>query len=79
MTAAPGGQHAPPDHVHRSTRSESVLPKSRRTDIQRLTGQLLLPVIEFVDTAYRENSADIAARIRAAKLFEGRDSDAAAQ
>lgn len=46
--------------------------KGRRHDVERLTGQQRLPVIEFADgTAYREESADMAARIRAGRLFEG--------
>jgi len=46
--------------------------KSRRADIERLTGQRRLPVIEFEDgTVYRAESQDMAARIRAGKLFDG--------
>jgi glutaredoxin len=46
------------------------LPKSRRKEVERLSGQLALPVIELEDgSAYREESADMAARIRAGKLF----------
>ena len=46
--------------------------KSRRTDVERLTGQRRLPVIEFEDgTVYRAESQDMAARIRAGKLFDG--------
>ena len=45
--------------------------KSRRTDLVRLTGQLKMPAIEFDDgSALREESADMAARIRAGRLFE---------
>jgi glutaredoxin len=52
---------------------ESYL-KSRRHEILRLTGQRRLPVVEFADgTAYREESKDMAARIRAGRLFEGRE------
>ncbi len=47
--------------------------RGRRTEIQRLTGQQHLPVIEFDDgTVYREESDAMAATIRAGKLFEGR-------
>ena len=49
-----------------------VLPRSRRKDVIRLTGQQLVPVIEFADgTGYRAESSEMAARIRAGKLFEG--------
>jgi glutathione S-transferase len=51
-----------------------TVPRSRRKDIQRLTGQAQLPVIEFEDgTAYRAESAEMAERIRAGKLFEGHE------
>ena len=44
-------------------------PRSRRRDVERLTGQRLLPVIEFEDgSAYREESADMAATIRDGRL-----------
>jgi glutathione S-transferase len=47
-----------------------MLPRGRRREVQRLSGQVMLPVIEFEDgTAYREESADMAARIREGKLF----------
>ena len=50
------------------------LPRSRRKDVIRMTGQERVPVIEFEDgTAYREESEHMAARIRAGKLFEGRE------
>jgi glutaredoxin len=42
-----------------------------RDAIERLSGQTLLPVIELEDgTVYREESKDMAARIRAGRLFE---------
>jgi glutaredoxin len=48
---------------------EPSLPRSRRKDVERLTGQRLLPVIEFEDGAvYREESADMAATISAGQL-----------
>lgn len=51
------------------------LPRSRRKDVIRLTGQQRVPVIEFEDgTAYREESEDMAIRIRAGRLFEVRGS-----
>jgi glutathione S-transferase len=47
--------------------------KGKREDVKRLTGQSAYPAIEFEDgTAYREESADMAARIRDGRLFEGR-------
>lgn len=50
---------------------EPVLPRSRRKDVIALSGQHMLPVIEFEDgSAYREESDDMAATIRAGKLFE---------
>lgn len=48
---------------------EPGFPRSRRKDVERLSGQRLLPVIEFEDgTVYRAESADMAARIRAGEL-----------
>lgn len=48
---------------------EPVLPRSRRKDVERLSGQRLLPVIEFEDgSVYREESADMATAIRAGQL-----------
>ena len=45
------------------------LGRGKRNDVERLTGQRKLPVIEFEDgTAYRAESADMAARIRAGEL-----------
>jgi glutathione S-transferase len=50
---------------------EPSLPRSRRKDLVALSGQQMLPVIEFEDgSAYREESDDMAATIRAGKLFE---------
>ena len=47
-----------------------TLPR-RRAELAALSGQRLYPVIEFEDgTAYREESKDMAARIRAGKLRE---------
>jgi hypothetical protein len=41
----------------------------KRVDLQRLSGQRLYPVIEFENgAAYREESKDMAATIRAGKL-----------
>lgn len=50
---------------------EPSLPRSRRTDLERLTNQRMLPVVEFEDGSfYREESSDMAATIRAGQLFE---------
>jgi glutathione S-transferase len=46
---------------------------SKRSEVQRISGQSLYPVIEFEDgSVYREESADMAATIRAGKLSEKR-------
>lgn len=43
----------------------------KRDDLERLSGQRKYPVIEFEDgSVYREESKDMAARIRAGGLFE---------
>jgi glutaredoxin len=48
---------------------EPSLPRSRRKEVERLSGQRLLPVIEFEDGAvYREESEDMAAAITAGQL-----------
>ena len=50
---------------------EPVLPRSRRKDVIALSGQDRLPVVEFDDgSSYREESADMAATVRAGQLFE---------
>ncbi|HEU5252108.1 MAG TPA: glutathione S-transferase N-terminal domain-containing protein [Solirubrobacterales bacterium] len=42
----------------------------RRNELEQLSGQGKYPVIEFEDgSAYREESKDMAERIRAGKLF----------
>ncbi len=47
-----------------------AFPRGRRKDVKELSGQVMLPVIEFEDgTAYRAESKDMAARIRAGDLF----------
>ena len=44
----------------------------RRKDLERISGQRKYPTIEFEDgSAYREESKDMAAKIRAGELFEG--------
>jgi glutathione S-transferase len=43
----------------------------KRDDLEQLSGQRKYPVIEFEDgRVYREESTDMAARIRAGKLFD---------
>jgi glutathione S-transferase len=45
---------------------------SKRTEIERLSGQRKYPVIEFEDgSAYRAESKEMAQRIRDGRLFEG--------
>lgn len=45
--------------------------RARRDTVERLTGQTSYPVIEFEDgSSYREQSADMAARIRAGTLLD---------
>jgi glutathione S-transferase len=49
------------------------LRRGKRDDLERLSGQRQYPVIEFEDgSVYREESKEIAERIRAGKLFEGK-------
>lgn len=48
------------------------LRNSKRGALEELSGQRKYPVIEFEDgSIYREESADMAARIEAGKLFPG--------
>jgi len=45
--------------------------KGSRPEVQRLSGQKWLPVIEFEDgSAYRAASADMAERVRAGRLLD---------
>ena len=47
-------------------------PLRDRSEIRELSGQSKYPAIEFEDgRVYREESKDMAARIRAGKLFDG--------
>jgi glutathione S-transferase len=49
----------------------------KRNDLEQLSGQRKYPVIEFEDgRVYREESTDMAARIRAGRLFESPGADA---
>lgn len=49
------------------------LRRGARAEVERISGQNVVPVIEFEDgTAYRAESKEMAARIREGRLFEGR-------
>lgn len=51
----------------------------KRDELKQLSGQRKYPAIEFEDgSVYREESADMARRIAAGKLFEGSGGDGAA-
>jgi glutathione S-transferase len=53
------------------------LRRSKRDELEALSGQRQYPVIEFEDgTAYRAQSNEMAARIKEGKLFEGREASA---
>jgi glutathione S-transferase len=53
--------------------------RGKRNDLEQLSGQRKYPVIEFEDGGvYREESKDMAQRIRAGKLFEADEGAAAA-
>jgi len=46
----------------------------KRNDLEQLSGQRKYPAIEFEDgRVYRDESANMAERIRAGQLFEGSD------
>lgn len=46
----------------------------KRNDLEQLSGQRKYPAVEFEDgRVYREESAEMAERIRAGQLFEGSD------
>ena len=52
----------------------------KRDELERISDQRKYPTIEFEDgSTYREESADMAARIRAGRLFEGRAAPTASQ
>lgn len=54
------------------------LRRSKRDELERLSGQRAYPVIEFSDgTVYREESSEMAARIRDGELFEAGRADGA--
>jgi glutaredoxin len=53
---------------------------SKREELQQISGQHRYPTIEFEDgSTYREESADMAKRIRAGELFEGSSGATASQ
>jgi glutathione S-transferase len=50
---------------------EPTMPRSRRKDVIRISGQKWLPMIEFEDgSSYRAESKEMAETINAGKLFE---------
>ena len=50
------------------------LRRGKRDELERISGQPKYPVIEFDDgSAYRADSNDMAERIRAGNLSEGRE------
>ena len=51
---------------------KSPLRRSKRTEVKRLTGQEVVPVIEFEDgTAVRAEGKELAEMIRSGELLEG--------
>ncbi len=47
-----------------------MFPRSRRTEVERISGQTWLPVIEFEDgSGYRAESKEMAETIAAGRLF----------
>lgn len=51
--------------------TEPLYPRGRRKNVIRLSGQHMLPMIEFENgSAYRAESADMAETINAGRLFE---------
>jgi glutathione S-transferase len=58
---------------------EGPLRGSKRTELEQISGQRKYPTIQFEDgSTYREESKDMAERIRAGKLFEQAGSSPAA-
>ena len=48
-----------------------LLPRSRRKDVIQISGQVVVPVIEFEDgSAYRAESKEMAETIEAGRLFD---------
>jgi len=57
---------------HRIRGRQGPLRPGKRDDLERVSGQRKYPAIEFEDgRTYRDESADMAKRIRAGELFEG--------
>jgi glutaredoxin len=55
------------------------LSRGKRDELDQKSGQRKYPVIEFEDgSTYRDESKEMAAKIRDGRLFEGRGSSAAA-
>ena len=53
--------------------AKGPLRRGKRDELEAKSGQRLYPVIEFEDgSIYREEGKDMAAKIRAGQLFEGR-------
>ncbi len=51
---------------------KAPLRRGARADVEAVSGQQVVPVIEFEDgSAYRAESKEMAARIRDGRLFEG--------
>jgi glutathione S-transferase len=46
-----------------------AFPRSRRADVERLTGQRKLPIVEFEDGTFLHGSAEIAERAKAGTLL----------
>jgi glutathione S-transferase len=58
---------------------KAPLRRGARKEVEAISGQQVVPVIEFEDgTAYRAESKEMAERIRAGRLFEGREPSATA-
>jgi len=54
------------------------LPRSKRTDLQALSGQKMLPVVELEDgRLVREESSELARRISEGRLFEAASASSA--
>ena len=48
-----------------------MFPRGRRKEVERATGQVMTPAIEFADgTGYREEGNEMAKEIAAGRLFE---------
>lgn len=57
---------------------KAPLRRPKREEVKRLTGQEMVPVIEFEDgTAVREEGKVFAEQIRSGRLFEGREAPTA--